>query len=189
MGDGMHASRRHPGVVGDVPITVESETRPGDIPAAKKSGESAGNSEPKVRRRSKEDILKVLQDFERAGGGQRDGLYVLDHIPLKKRINALVYCGVNQEVLALIDTTMFGSATNCMLITVQGVHFHNGWLTDTPGTFSFQYDEISADQIKVSSAGEVVIAEGASFNCTGSGLNAPEVSGLILALLDASINE
>lgn len=187
----------------DRPLEVDTHTHPplpvtdGGLPFNSRNISEDNNPRkasvidaPLSCRRSRESVLDVLRDFQRSGGGKRSGFYVVPNIPAQKLANARVSCSLaNEEVLALIDATLFGSAKNGMLITAKGVHFHNDWSAHTSGTFTLRYEDMSVDQIRLLSESEIVLAEGASFNCTASDIKSPAVADLMYALLNDAADE
>lgn len=65
-------------------------------------------------------------------------IYVGAAIPTKKLNNAIACMGVHvgEEVYALIDTTIFGSAKSGLIFTSAGIRWRNDWMqTDTIKTF------------------------------------------------------
>jgi actin-like ATPase involved in cell morphogenesis/chorismate mutase len=99
--------------------------------------------QPKEVLFSKTRLLSVLQMFERL-----DRLYVSPNIPSNKLTNAISSCNVPQsdEILGLIDCTLWGSATNCILFGTEGIYYRGLW--GSPG--KIPYSELSAFPISVS---------------------------------------
>ncbi len=67
-------------------------------------------------------VLAALADV-----GQHDDLFVLPNIPPAKLANARRTCKVpaDDEVLGLIDLTVFGSASDALLLGRQALYYHN----------------------------------------------------------------
>lgn len=60
----------------------------------------------------------------------------MDNIPPKKLRNALNACNrrvSEEDVMALLDTTVFGSAKNCVIFTNEGLFYREDWNTEDVG--------------------------------------------------------
>lgn len=63
---------------------------------------------------------------------ERDHFYVRDSIPHKKRKRAIKEMNIpdNEQIIALVDCTVFGSAKHGSVFTNKGIHVKNGWTSD-----------------------------------------------------------
>ncbi len=97
------------------------------------------------------EIISIAEAYR--GKIKDNAIFFAPDIPPKKLKNALeVYAGdaVFEEVLVLIDSTVFGSAKEGALITTQKLYAHNLW--DNPLKFSWKEVEsivILEDEEKV----------------------------------------
>ncbi len=97
------------------------------------------------------EIISIAEAYK--GKIKDNAIFFAPDIPPKKLKNALeVYAGdaVFEEVLVLIDSTVFGSAKEGALITTQKLYAHNLW--DNPLKFSWKEVEsivILEDEEKV----------------------------------------
>jgi F-box protein 11 len=84
------------------------------------------------------DILNTLKSF----GSQQD-YYVHPDIPSDKLLKARERCKVpeSEQVLALIDCTLFGSAKNSILLGQAGIYYHNGWTAKQIGSGNVSYSQ------------------------------------------------
>jgi len=95
---------------------------------AKERAGSTANCSPKAQY----SWLKSLHDILARYNGPK-GYYVFPYAqyaspPTKKLANATKSCAVPQSesILALLDTTFWGSAKDCLLFGCEGIYFHNG---------------------------------------------------------------
>ena len=95
--------------------------------------------------------------------------YIQGNIPETKRRNAWTSCQLpeNEKMLALLDSTVFGSAKNCLVIGTLGIYFHNDWTSDQTGTFFISYAEFSQMQFETVSFAEINLSPNYSFNISG----------------------
>ena len=86
---------------------------------AKKSAEEIAAEEAEMPFLARVDkLLKSMTD---------SGFLTGDRIPDKKRVNATKSCMVDSDdrILALIDSTLFGSAATALVVCEKGVYWHN----------------------------------------------------------------
>lgn len=131
------------------------------------------------------DVIQICNSF-------RNGdLYVSPGIPNDK-LCALAFSTMmptSTQVLALIDTTVFGSAKNGMLITSNGLYIHNDNTGDKPGNFYISWDmmlqtENTMFPLKVG-LGELALMPGIQFEFSGCSLNADQLIPLLMNLRSA----
>ena len=93
----------------------------------------------------KQALLTLLKSFH-----PQASFYVSPNIPNGKLTNARQACNVpqNEQVLALIDCTIFDSAKDCVLFGSEGVYCHEMW---TPPNKSILYTDFSHYTFTVSS--------------------------------------
>lgn len=109
-----------------------------------------------------------------------NGYYVGNLIPNKKRSAALANYPPpgNSDILALIDATLFGTATQGLAVGKNGVSWKNGY--NQPVQMSWRElakCEISAAELKVSVGNE-------KFDNSFSGIKLPAVESLLIRLRD-----
>lgn len=104
-------------------------------------------------------VLKALRLH-----GSRD-LYVTPNIPPKKLANARQVCAVavDDEVLALVDTTALGSAKSCLLFATTGIYVKNDLAASSPGRNFLPYSGFVDGRLKKRQGHEVTIG-GVNFN-------------------------
>jgi serine/threonine protein kinase len=122
------------------------------------------------------DLLTILKGFQ-----PRNDLYVLPTIPEKKLNNGRKSCEVpeKEEILALIDGTLFGSAADCVLFGVTGMYYHD--FLESPGYLPYIYFPQYTFTYKGS---KVYLNERAFLNQMGSSISS-EVIFLILERIKA----
>lgn len=64
--------------------------------------------------------------------------YVGDAIPEHKRMNALAYCPPGEQIIALVDATVLGSAVNGLAIGSEGI----GWQNNEGGRQTFTWSQL-----------------------------------------------
>ena len=117
--------------------------------------------------------------------GEKSDFFVGDKIPPSKRAKAMGACNLpaNTEIFALVDCTVFGSASNCVLFCEDGIYFHNGWESESPGAHHVAY----ADMAHAEGGGyhEVAVGQGKSINVAGCALSVEELSTILNAVRNA----
>jgi len=165
-------------------VTDEGEEALSPVETARNTGPSQAAKDGAKSLPQREDILSVVRSFASSGpGGTRNDLYIFPNIPDRKASNARVSCGiVNQEILALINSTLFGSAKHALVITQKTIYVHNDWAGLTPGAHSVPMEELSEDDVTIPRTHEIVISPGVSFNTSGCSMNPADIADLIIAL-------
>ena len=90
------------------------------------------------------------------------------------------------KVVLLIDSTVFGSAKNCLLISNTGsLYIHNDWTAFQSGAHSLSWDMLreSAQQIDAKKLKQEVAFGAVSFNTTGCSLSAKQVEMIIIMVI------
>jgi len=123
----------------------------------------------------KEEILEILYKYG-------DNLYIDDEIPIKKLENAKIHYPIDEldsdNVLALMDTTAFGSAKTGMAITVKGIYFKNDWTTKSIKDF-LSWEFLSKNDVKKGSMFCVLLARKCEFNLSGTDMNRDTLINLL----------
>ncbi len=109
------------------------------------------------------------------------------YIPAKKLRNAIQFYPVdpNDIPLALIDTTVFGSAKTGMVIGLKGIYFRNDWAKRTSTNF-LSWDELSESNFKIDkvSAYDIGLTPTVIFNMSGSSMKKIFLANLLNQLVD-----
>lgn len=110
-------------------------------------------------------------------------LYVAPNIPPDKLANARRTCvtPADEEVLALVNSTVFGSAENALLVGTSGVFFRNDYSGSSPGRFFLPYAEFQDAVFRKNGAFEVSI-DGPSFDIAGCSMSKDELIILLGAI-------
>lgn len=97
-------------------------------------------------------------------------LYVAPRIPAEKLANAREACGVptEEEVIGLVDCTVFGSAKHAVVLGTTGIRYHNPWSGQQPGAHALTYAELARRPIRSGDAGSVDLGEGDNVDMSGS---------------------
>jgi tetratricopeptide (TPR) repeat protein len=143
--------------LGDGDEEVEFELSLDDSPSATALPVGAPETLP-------DRIMQVLQGYA------ADGIYLAPNIPLKKLENACAAAAVpgDEVIRALIDCTIFGSASDCLVFGSRGFYYHNmGGNQPDPGYVG--YDEFP--QIRFSTAWLNCITLGGDRYCNKAGSN------------------
>lgn len=126
-----------------------------------------------------DEILAVLRD--RAGPDRR--IYAHPDIPQALLATALERCGVprGETVLGLVDLTVLGSASNCLVVTTAGVRYANDFKGKTPsGALSFE--ALSAAPIRPAGPFDVHLGGPDYVETSGARCGTKAVAELLLAL-------
>ena len=129
---------------------------------------------------SEEEILALIG----ALCGDRSGIYINPKIPERKNVSLRKRCSVDpsQRSLVLLDSTVFGSAKNGMLLTDKALWFANDWTCKQSGTYSISYAEFLTRMFAKSGKYEIDLGSGNLFNCAGSGWSPEEIIFILNAL-------
>ena len=129
-----------------------------------------------------DDVIQICSNF------RNDDLYIAPGIPNEK-LYALAHSSMmpqNTQVWALLDTTVFGSAKNGMLITSNGLYIHNDGTGDNPGSYFVSWDDLwktnnTMYPVKVG-LGEVALTPSLQFEFSGCSMNADQLIPLLMNL-------
>ncbi|MBL9043957.1 MAG: hypothetical protein JNM83_20250 [Myxococcales bacterium] len=125
-------------------------------------------AEVQLRAEQLHDVLKPFVHLS--------SLYLQPNIPDKKLRNARKFCEVpdEEDVLALVDCTVFGSASDAVLFGSRHLFFRNFIAQNgRPGRLS--YGDLLRISLQRSNDGELVFGENLTANLSGSGLSAAEL--------------
>lgn len=124
-----------------------------------------------------QSIVDVIRKAVADIGG---GLYCVPDIPEKKMINAKIAMSVPQgeTVVALMDTTFFGSAKTGAVLTDWGVRWKNDWTTDSQKT-ALSWKELRDCCPCSVSDYNLTLTEGAVIGTAGGGISAANLSKVI----------
>lgn len=115
-----------------------------------------------------------------------DGYYKYGNIPPKKLQSAMQYYPVDPSdvPLALIDTTVLGSAKTGMVIGLKGVYLKNDWTTKTDRNF-IPWDVLSSGHSNVGSGAMncVLVYPGCELNMSGSSMKKDLLINLLNQLI------
>jgi len=87
--------------------------------------------------KSPADIAQAIIDICQKFSKNDKSFTIHDNIPATKKANAIQHYPVdkNDQVLALLDSTVFGSAKNGLAIGLKGIYWKNDWSTSTKKNF------------------------------------------------------
>jgi hypothetical protein len=126
-------------------------------------------------------LLNVLNEFE------SNDFWTLGNIPEKKLNNVRRYpVDPTDEILAIIDTTVFGSAKCGMAFGLRGLYWNNDWTSDNEKNF-LTWEEIkeSSKNISVIKNDNVFLAPQCSFGLSSCAVKPNDFIKLIQRCLDA----
>jgi hypothetical protein len=117
----------------------------------------------------------------------QEDLFIAPNIPPKKLENGCAKCGVpaSETIFALIDTTSFGSAKNCLLFGREGIYFHNDWSATTPGSFAIPYREFVARAVSKGSWCEIRFGPKECVDTAGSNMPTAKALAILCAVQKA----
>jgi large subunit ribosomal protein L7/L12 len=133
---------------------------------------------------SRANIVNALSAFK-----EEDDFFIGADIPSKKLANATDFCelSMDDEVLALMDLTVFGSAKNAIIIGMQGIYYHNDGNAAQPGVHHIPYSVLRERRIKPKGmlSTEVDLGQGSTIDVSGCAMSTKQVSTILCALRDA----
>ena len=114
-----------------------------------------------------DEITEILRSYKDVRG-----VFMSPGIPSRKVENALRTSGMPQdeELHALIDCTLFGSAKNALLFASNALYFHNGRGAAKPGPGTLRYSEFR-NRPFFGAACEVRLGNDQFINVAGWGLS------------------
>lgn len=121
---------------------------------------------------SQDEILKIIKSIDSSGD-----IYTTPNIPEKKLNSARKSTSIpdDEQVLALIDTTLFGSATDCMLIGTNGIYYSTDWTrTSGPEKGELLYADLPT-RVFTKKYLEVGLGNGQYFVLAGSGVKTDDL--------------
>lgn len=124
-----------------------------------------------------EQIKALRSTLSRHGSS---GLYVAPYIVPNVLETARQSCATpaDEQVLAVLDATLLGSAKNCFLVGSSGVYFRNDWSAKTPGRTYVPYAEFQNASISRNDALDVSIG-GPVFSVSNCSMSKDAVFRLI----------
>lgn len=130
---------------------------------------------------NKEDLLGLL---EKIFDEKNEHVLVEEKISAKKEKNAREKCEIigDEEIIGLIDTTVFGSAKNAICLTKSALYWHNDWSTKRPGPGKVNYDDLTKISFKEIDGSNIQVTDYNWVNVNGCGLSAKEVKSFLMAL-------
>jgi hypothetical protein len=154
-----------------------------EVDGDNEGSESSDGPEDKDAQPSKEDSLLSAEELLKICIKYvADGYYVDDRIPENKLSNAKYHFPVpsTERVIALIDSTIFGSNKAGLAICDGGVYWRNDWSTKTNRNF-LSWDEFasSGTVAEEETYKAIQLAEGSLFNISGSQFKKSEAIELL----------
>jgi hypothetical protein len=148
--------------------------------------------EAHIQELPRDEIQALLLDELRAK--PISDLYVDPSIPPDKLAIARASCMVpeDEEVLGLIDSTVFESAENAMLFGEKGIYYHNDWAGTPAGAGKLPYYRFPMTRFEQHGF-DVAVGDNCNFNVSGSDAETGSIVDLLSrisrALLDTVPDE
>ena len=138
---------------------------------------AANRNDPEVQKQ-----MKLVETIEKHAN---KGLYIIPYIPPEKLKNARESCIIpaSETILALIDSTSFGSAKNCLTIGTSGVYIHNAKHCVSPGRYYIPRDQLGKISIHKKNWFEIALGS-VHFNTAGSMMPHKSVLALLQDVQD-----
>jgi hypothetical protein len=113
--------------------------------------------------------------------------YLAPSIPPNKLANATAKAcvPVDEKVLGLIDCTIFGSASDCLIFGSRGFYYHNSLGGSNPNPGSIEYSEFPRCQFRTSGLWSIRLDEHRYFGQAGSSLSRRKVIAILTAIKQA----
>lgn len=128
----------------------------------------------------KNSILNELQKVNSSD------FYISGKIPKDKLKNAISNYPIPaaEDVLALIDATVFGSAKNGMAIGLKGIYWKNDWTTDTVKNFLHWNDLIANTKQITTKGSDLILSPGCVCSLAGSSVKSKLLLDLLLSIIE-----
>jgi len=143
------------------------------VPTERKDKEEDINSE---------QLCANFKDFVFSKVGKVDGFYIGLDIPSKKLTNAKIKCQVSasEDIVALIDSTVMGSAKNALLFSFSGsLYFHNDWAGKNSGAHYLVLESWIKSEIKVPMLSQELQIGDLFFDMSGSSVSRDKAKRII----------
>ena len=151
-----------------LPSPASDTQQPRDAGLAQGTAPGAAATESDVCRLDIESqILPVLQKHRSA-----NGLFIAPDIPQDKLKTAMLNCNVpgHEEIAALIDCTVWGSAKNCLLVGLFGLYMHNGRTGKKPGPTYIPYLSFARGRVRKEGRYEIAFDDDHFLDVSGCGM-------------------
>jgi len=118
------------------------------------------------------------------------GFLVGSRIPDKKRVNATKSCMVDADdvILALIDSTLFGSAATALVVCQKGVYWHN---KETTGKCFIPWEKMSSykDTMSVTDDSRILFSQGNGFKAGMASVDLNKLKSVFIQIGDLAAKE
>ena len=123
---------------------------------------------------------------------KENGYYVYGNIPNKKLEAAFQNypdIDIDDVILALLDSTVFGSAKTGMIIGAEGIYWNNDWAVKTNRNF-LSWEELASNRYKISkSIFDIQLAPGCEFGMSGCSMSKDSLVALLNRLINCYKDE
>jgi hypothetical protein len=123
-----------------------------------------------------DQLLAIIHNYN------SDSYYTYGNIPAKKLQNACQNFPVdpNDTPLALVDTTVMGSAKTGLVIGLKGIYFRNDWATKTTKNFS-SWEDLSMNRSPIGNGALycITLINGCELNMSGSSMKKEVLTNLL----------
>ena len=148
-----------------------------------KKSESGKLKPSTVQKVSLESAIKTAV----AKSGDQTNIYVGTSIPAKKLNNAIASMGVRvgEDVYALIDTTIFGSAKSGLVFTSEGIRWHNDWMQTNTIKTALTWSEINNVIVSAHAVNnDLVFSEDAIVSLAGSSIAPKNLKSILRQIVE-----
>jgi hypothetical protein len=114
-------------------------------------------------------LQRTLRSVLARWASQED-VHLEPNIPSKKLANAIRSSGAppDETIVGLVDCTTLGSATDCLMFGLDGLYWHNGSASKSPGPGSLGYSELATATFERPSLSRDICLSNGQHICTGS---------------------
>lgn len=116
------------------------------------------------------------------------GFLVGSRIPDKKRVNATKSCMVDPDdtILALIDSTLFGSAATALVVGQKGVYWHN---KESAGKCFIPWDKMASykDTMSVTADSRILFSQGNGFKAGMASVDLNKLKNVFIQIGDLAV--
>lgn len=115
-----------------------------------------------------------------------DTLHLAPQIPVGKLHNARRYSVVplDEDILGLLDCTVFGSATHSLLFGYRGIYYYNDWACSISGPGAISYHGLAHADLRPLGLWELEFEAGKLYNVAGGAMSRDRLLELLGRLQD-----
>lgn len=108
------------------------------------------------------EIINILKECKNENSIVWENLHIFPNIPPRKEKNAAKRFRLSKdkdEIIGIMDITIFGSARNCLVFGQKGIYFHNSRLGKKPGSWELLYKDFKNRTFEIGYEGQISLGD------------------------------